>query len=196
MAKPSLTFNCFHWHHCRCHCCSHYHCHWSMHLGWPELPCKEKKLEVTLPPIRLGCFLSLTLIYVISSVLKSGKGILQQHSNYFKNKGTWSIGFLGLHDKCNNHQITTPWLSVWGTKWRTHRAVNVNKQPASSWWRVRPYLLLFWVDCKVRHYCLGKGFTSRQAKGTCQFHNLNSLGRAVGHFCSVHKIIQQLTSVK
>lgn len=56
--------------------------------------------------------------------------------------------------------------------------------------------LLFLVDCKVSHHSLGEAFTNRQAEGTRQLHYLNGLGRAVGCFCTVHKFIQQLISVK
>lgn len=58
------------------------------------------------------------------------------------------------------------------------------------------YLLLFLADGKVSHESLGEALTDRQAEGTRQLHDLHGLGRAVRGFCTVHKLIQQLISVK
>lgn len=57
-------------------------------------------------------------------------------------------------------------------------------------------LLLFFVDCEICHYSLGKALTNRQAEGTCQLHHLNGQSRVLRCFCSVHKLLQQFTSVK
>lgn len=57
-------------------------------------------------------------------------------------------------------------------------------------------LLLFFIDCEICHYSLGKALTNRQAEGTCQLHHLNGQSRVLRCFCSVHKLLQQFTSVK